>query len=494
VPRSSRFLCDERAAKKQNGREKLTWTTVNSAVNGFIYDAVGDVTNDNTNMYLYDAEGRICAVQNTAVPGNTIMVGYIYDGEGRRVAKGTITTISCDPASNGFSMSGNDASTYVLGQDGEELTQLGQNNAWQRTNVFAGGKQIATYDTVGLHFQLTDPLGTRRMQTNADGQPETDIQSLPYGDQLSSAPDQYAPATADDATPLHFTGKERDTESGNDYFGARYYASSMGRFMSPDPAGPWAADVSDPQSWNFYAYARNNPLINIDPDGYDCVYLNNAGTDVDRDANGNPTGIDQNSNSGECGQNGGYWVDGTATSGTYDPNSNDITLNGYEPGTTPGTGQLTSASYTSASASPSTVPNMFVWSPTQPLPTTALSQMITSLNFSGQSNKLIGCIVSTESSGRPGVKNSGSSATGLMGVEKGGAKDVAIHGKGGTFQGMNSAQLFAHATDPAANIATGTALLKLKVGYAGGNVQNALDMYGTGAPYGQDRLACANGR
>jgi RHS repeat-associated protein len=35
--------------------------------------------------------------------------------------------------------------------------------------------------------------------------------------------------------PHHFTGKERDTESGNDYFGARYYASSMGRFMSPDP-------------------------------------------------------------------------------------------------------------------------------------------------------------------------------------------------------------------------------------------------------------------
>jgi hypothetical protein len=79
-----------------------------------------------------------------------------------------------------------------------------------------------------------------------------------------------------------------------------------------------------------------------------------------------------------------------------------------------------------------------------------------------------------------------------MGLEKGGAKDVAIHGKGGTFQGMNGAQLFAHATDPAANIATATALLKLKVGYSKGNVQNALDMYGTGAPYGQNRLACAN--
>jgi RHS repeat-associated protein len=68
------------------------------------------------------------------------------------------------------------------------------------------------------------------------------------------------------------TGKERDTESGNDYFGARYYASSMGRFLSPD----WSAKVApvpyakldDPQSLNLYAYVRNNPLVRIDPDGH----------------------------------------------------------------------------------------------------------------------------------------------------------------------------------------------------------------------------------
>jgi len=59
----------------------------------------------------------------------------------------------------------------------------------------------------------------------------------------------------------HFTGKERDTESGNDYFGARYYASNTGRFMSPDPSGLLAQRPEDPQSWNLYAYARNNPLI-----------------------------------------------------------------------------------------------------------------------------------------------------------------------------------------------------------------------------------------
>jgi RHS repeat-associated protein len=68
------------------------------------------------------------------------------------------------------------------------------------------------------------------------------------------------------------TGKERDTESGNDYFGARYYASSMGRFMSPD----WSAKImpvpyatmDDPQSLNLYAYMRNNPLGGTDPDGH----------------------------------------------------------------------------------------------------------------------------------------------------------------------------------------------------------------------------------
>ena len=76
-----------------------------------------------------------------------------------------------------------------------------------------------------------------------------------------------------------YTGKERDTESGNDYFGARYYASSMGRFMSPDWSAkaepvPYAK-LEDPQSLNLYAYAHNNPLRNIDVDGH-CDSSSNA--------------------------------------------------------------------------------------------------------------------------------------------------------------------------------------------------------------------------
>jgi RHS repeat-associated protein len=72
-----------------------------------------------------------------------------------------------------------------------------------------------------------------------------------------------------------FTGKERDSESGNDYFGARYYASSMGRMLSPDPSGAAFSDPSSPQSWNMYSYVQNNPLNAVDPDGLDCVYIDN---------------------------------------------------------------------------------------------------------------------------------------------------------------------------------------------------------------------------
>jgi RHS repeat-associated protein len=70
-----------------------------------------------------------------------------------------------------------------------------------------------------------------------------------------------------------FTGKERDSESGNDYFEARYYASSMGRFMSPDwssyPMAVPYADFRNPQSLNLFVYALDNPLNRFDLDGHD---------------------------------------------------------------------------------------------------------------------------------------------------------------------------------------------------------------------------------
>jgi RHS repeat-associated protein len=76
------------------------------------------------------------------------------------------------------------------------------------------------------------------------------------------------PTSALDAIDRKFTGKERDSETGLDWWSSRYISSAQGRFTSPDPIGKSGADPSDPQSWNQYAYARNNPLRYTDPDGF----------------------------------------------------------------------------------------------------------------------------------------------------------------------------------------------------------------------------------
>lgn len=75
-----------------------------------------------------------------------------------------------------------------------------------------------------------------------------------------------------DANHYKFTGKERDAETGNDYFGARYYGSTMGRFVSPDyssiPEAMPYADLSNSQSFNRYVYLNDNPLSGVDADGH----------------------------------------------------------------------------------------------------------------------------------------------------------------------------------------------------------------------------------
>jgi len=257
----------------------------NNQVTGGVltYDAAGDVKFDTStgNTYLYDGEGRICAVKSEPVPGTYTMTQYIYDAEGTRVAKGTIANwaAGCNTTTNGFTPT----NSYVIGPSGEQMTETDGNGNWIHSNVYAGGMLIATYDMAptsapALHFQLEDWLGSRREQTDIFGNPEETYTTLPFGDGMATTIVSGAPPSADDAAENHFTGKERDTESGNDYFGARYYASSMGRFMSPDwsstPAAIPFADPADPQSLNQYSYVKNNPLNRTDPNGHNWFDVN----------------------------------------------------------------------------------------------------------------------------------------------------------------------------------------------------------------------------
>jgi RHS repeat-associated protein len=163
----------------------------------------------------------------------------------------------------------------VVDGAGQQLTEVDSGNNWLHSNIYANGRQIGTFDgTVSnpaLHYYFDDPLGTRRAQANGTGALEAQYQSLPFGDSLT--PTFAAGFNPDDPTENHFTGKERDTESGNDYMFARYYNSATGRFLSPDwdaksdDPVPYAK-LDDPQSLNLYSYVYNNPLGKADPDGH----------------------------------------------------------------------------------------------------------------------------------------------------------------------------------------------------------------------------------
>ena len=90
---------------------------------------------------------------------------------------------------------------------------------------------------------------------------------IPFGEEIPGGiAGRSGQFGASDNVTQKFTGKERDTETSLDYFGARYYGAGLGRFMSVDPGNASSSSV-DPQSWNGYVYARNNPLLYTDPDG-----------------------------------------------------------------------------------------------------------------------------------------------------------------------------------------------------------------------------------
>jgi len=237
---------------------------ISSASVPVAYDAAGNITDDGTNKYLYDREGRICAVWRYQQPAS--MTGYLYDAAGNRVARGTISSFSCNLSSNGFTSTVN----YVVGLNGEQLDEINGSGQWLHTNVFANGQLLATYGANETFFALNDWLGTKRAEITPDGGLTT-YGSLPFGNGLTTW------GSLPDATEHHFTGKERDAESGNDYFGARYYASSMGRMLSPDPDTGTLIHIMNPQRWNMYAYALNNPLTMTDPTGKDAAAINFSG-------------------------------------------------------------------------------------------------------------------------------------------------------------------------------------------------------------------------
>ena len=152
----------------------------------------------------------------------------------------------------------------------------------------AGGQLAAEYTSTTpptppctTCYLTADHLGSTRVMTDATGRVWSLHDYIPFGEEVPAGVNgrsgSYYPPNAlaiNDTVTLQFTGKERDVETGLDYFGARYLSSAQGRWTIPDwsarqEAVPYAT-IEDPQTLNLYAYVRNNPLSNRDTDGHGC--------------------------------------------------------------------------------------------------------------------------------------------------------------------------------------------------------------------------------
>ena len=125
-----------------------------------------------------------------------------------------------------------------------------------------GNRLIAEYrpQEDKYYYYTSDQINSTSIVTNDSGTVVYSAAYDPYGGVQKTWVNTYNPA-------LKFSGKERDTESGLDYFGARYYDKAQYRFISVDPVSASMGMIHDPQLLNLYSYCRNNPLNYFDPDG-----------------------------------------------------------------------------------------------------------------------------------------------------------------------------------------------------------------------------------
>ena len=227
----------------------------NNHLSGLTYDAAGNVKNDGS-AYVYDAENRIITAGT---------VSYTYDAYGRRVQKST-------------------GINYWYGIGGQIMAETDSSGNW--TNyIFFAGQRLARNVSGDIKYFITDHLHSTGMFVDKAGASyATDVLDdndfYPWGGVVPGVGKTTSNNT------IKFTGQYRDTDTAAnlDYFGARYYSNTIGRFMSPDwaakPTTVPYAKFGDPQSLNLYNYVENGPVNRVDTDGHYWAGMNGLNCDL----------------------------------------------------------------------------------------------------------------------------------------------------------------------------------------------------------------------
>jgi RHS repeat-associated protein len=212
---------------------------VSNHLSGFSYDASGNTLGDGVNTYTWDGESQLKSGGG---------VNYLYDGAGRRVAKVG-------------------SKLYWYGSGGEILAETDAAGNTLNEYIFFGGKRVALLPSSGnAQYYAEDLLGTSRVMTTNAGVVCYDADFYPFGGERTP----YTSTCTQNN--YKFEGKERDTETGNDDFGARYYSWRFGRWLSSDwsavPVAVPYANLTNPQTLNLYSMVSDDPETSADLDGH----------------------------------------------------------------------------------------------------------------------------------------------------------------------------------------------------------------------------------
>jgi RHS repeat-associated protein len=202
------------------------------------YDANGNMTKDaEGKRFTYDALNKQKIVKNAS---NVTLGTYFYDGEGKRVKK----------------TSSLDNTLFVYDGFGSLIAEYSIDTP-------------QTNPTPNISYLTSDTLGSPRIITGKNGEVLSRRDFLPFGEEIASNENNRKAALGYNyasTTRQAFTGYEKDLESDLEFAQNRYYSNKTGRFTTPDPMMA-SGNVQDAQSWNRYAYSRNNPINLVDPLG-----------------------------------------------------------------------------------------------------------------------------------------------------------------------------------------------------------------------------------
>jgi RHS repeat-associated protein len=241
-----------------------TYDTSSNRIIGLGYDNAGNITSDPAigGTLTYDPENRLLTSGSSGA-------SYAYDADGRRVKR---TLAGGQEWWYIYSLNGELIAEYLSSAQTTVKKEYGYRNG-QLLVVWNGDESTADKK---LKWLIQDHLGSTRMELDKSGSLAgvTRRDHAPFGEEMTAGIRSSGHGFVASAVRQRFGSKERDNETGLDYFGARYYASVQGRFTSPDPFEFWMLNkkqqdtyITNPQRWNRYAYVLNNPLRYTDPNG-----------------------------------------------------------------------------------------------------------------------------------------------------------------------------------------------------------------------------------